>query len=128
MVVDRTTLMARRICHDGASMRRVALVLLMLIGAVIAVPAWSDSLVHIRQHGRVPPFRQSGNMTGLASQDQGFDPAAATFSSLLSPGAMSVVAPIVYGDFVSPLGRSSASSFTGIMAQDTGFDPAVSSM
>jgi hypothetical protein len=67
------------------------------------------------------------------SRQQGlFDPAAAAFSSLLSYSAMSVIAPSIYGAFLSPtqLTFSSGSSAVGPipMPQSMGLDPAASTM
>jgi hypothetical protein len=67
--------------------------------------------------------------------DPVFDPASAQFFSLLSYGAMSVIAPIIYGDFVSPIGLpdqslSSAFGSNGIwpMPETQAIDPAVTTM
>jgi hypothetical protein len=65
---------------------------------------------------------------------QVFDPAATRFLSLLSFGAMSVIAPTVYGDFNSPVGLSyqalSPSVGSGVwpMSETEGVDPAVTTM
>jgi hypothetical protein len=61
---------------------------------------------------------------------QVFDPAASQFNSLLPYGAMSVVAPFLFGDFQSPtsLTFSGGGSGIGMMPQIAGFDPAVSAM
>jgi hypothetical protein len=65
---------------------------------------------------------------------QVFDPAATRFFSLLSFGAMSVIAPTVYGDFNSPVGLSnqalSPSIGSGVrpMSETEGVDPAVTTM
>jgi hypothetical protein len=62
------------------------------------------------------------------ADDQGYDPAAAYFYSLLSFGAMSVVAPAVFGDFQSPVAVSFTPQWGWIMPQGAGFDAAVSTM
>ena len=63
------------------------------------------------------------------SQTQVYDPAAAQFSSLWSYGAMSIIAPIIFGDFVSPTALTSSFGLSsGPMAESTGFDPAVSAV
>jgi hypothetical protein len=61
-------------------------------------------------------------------QDQDYDPAAASFYSLLSFGAMPLIAPALFGDFQSPVAVSFTPQWTGIMLQGTGFNPAVSTM
>jgi hypothetical protein len=63
-------------------------------------------------------------------QTQAFDPAAAALSSMMSFGAMSVIAPTLYGDFVSPTALSFplGSSGVGPMPQTMGLDPATSTM
>ena len=61
-------------------------------------------------------------------EDQDYDPAAAYFSSLLSFGAMSVIAPAIFGDFQSPAAVSLTAQWSGIMLQGAGFDAAVSTM
>jgi hypothetical protein len=61
-------------------------------------------------------------------EDQDYDPAAAYFYSLLSFGAMSVIAPAIFGDFQSPAAVSLTAQWSGIMLQGAGFDAAVSTM
>ena len=64
--------------------------------------------------------------------DPVFNPASAQFFSLWSYGAMSVIAPTTYGDFMSPIGLpdQSLSSAFGYwpMSQTQGIDPAVTTM
>ena len=98
----------------GRSIFGAMLLLLALLGPGLPAPAQS-LLLH----------RDTG---GLASQLQLFDPAASAFSSLLSYGAMSVVAPILYGDFQSPTAVSSVPGFGGPMGLSANLDPAVSAM
>src|SRR5580658_7907339 len=62
------------------------------------------------------------------AQDEDYDPAAAYFYSLLSFGAMQVIAPAIFGDFQSPVAVSYTPQWSGIMLQDAGFDTAVSTM
>jgi hypothetical protein len=62
------------------------------------------------------------------AQDEDYDPAAAYFHSLLSFGAMQIIAPAVFGDFQSPVAVSYTPQWSGIMLQDAGFDTAVSTM
>ena len=54
-----------------------------------------------------------------------FDPAAAEFNSLLSYGAMSLIAPTIFGDFQSPTAASlpSISGSSGFMPANSGLDP-----
>ena len=54
-----------------------------------------------------------------------FDPAAAEFNSLLSYGAMSLIAPTIFGDFQSPTAVSlpSVSGSSGFMQANIGLDP-----
>ena len=54
-----------------------------------------------------------------------FDPAAAEFNSLLSYGAMSLIAPTIFGDFQSPTAASlpSISGSSGFMRANSGLDP-----
>ena len=61
-------------------------------------------------------------------ENQDYDPAAASFYSLLSSGAMSLIAPAIFGDFQSPIAVSFAPQWSGTMLQNSGFDPAVSTM
>jgi hypothetical protein len=60
--------------------------------------------------------------------DEDYDPAAAYFSSLLSFGAMQVIAPAIFGDFQSPVVASFTPQWSGVMLQGAGFDTAVSTM
>jgi hypothetical protein len=62
------------------------------------------------------------------AQDEDYDPAAAYFYSLLSFGAMQMIAPAVFGDFQSPVAVSYTPQLSVIMLQDAGFDTAVSTM
>jgi len=59
-------------------------------------------------------------------QLQVFDPAATAFSSQLSYGAMREIAPILFGDFLSPTSLKLAPSYVGPMGLTAAFDPAVS--
>ena len=58
-------------------------------------------------------------------ENQVFDPAAAEFNSLLSYGAMSLIAPTIFGDFQSPTAVSlpSISGGSGFMRSNSGLDP-----
>jgi hypothetical protein len=60
-----------------------------------------------------------------AFENQVFDPAAAQFNSLLSYGAMSLIAPTIFGDFQSPTAVSlpSISGSSGFMPANSGLDP-----
>ena len=114
MVVSRATVVRASARAAGRSISRAMLLLLALLGP--GLPASAQSLFLHRDTG------------GLASQLQVFDPAATAFSSLLSYGAMSVVAPILYGDFQSPTAVSSVPGFGGPMGLSANLDPAVSAM
>jgi hypothetical protein len=63
-------------------------------------------------------------------QNQFFDPAEAQFFSLLSYGAMSEIAPTIFGDFQSPIAVSySPVNWSGPITPDTtGLDAAASTM
>jgi hypothetical protein len=60
-----------------------------------------------------------------AFENHVFDPAAAEFNSLLSYGAMSLIAPTIFGDFQSPTAVSlpSISGSSGFMPANSGLDP-----
>jgi hypothetical protein len=60
-----------------------------------------------------------------AFENRVFDPAAAEFNSLLSYGAMSLIAPTIFGDFQSPTAVSlpSVSGSSGFMQANSGLDP-----
>ena len=64
----------------------------------------------------------------LQAQDQDYDPVAANFYSLLSFGAMRLIAPAIFGDFQSPTALSYAPQWDGIMVEGAGVDTAVSTM
>jgi hypothetical protein len=73
----------------------------------------------------------AGSRSATASpwvENQDYDPAAAYFNSLLSFGAMSVIAPAIFGDFQSSTAATYAPQWSGVMLQDAGFDTAVSTM
>jgi hypothetical protein len=65
---------------------------------------------------------------GALSQAQVFDPAAAQLFSLWSDQAMSVIAPVIFGDFLPPSALSSSFGLSAVapMAQTQGVDPSVS--
>jgi hypothetical protein len=62
------------------------------------------------------------------AQDENYDPAAAYFYSLLTFGAMRLIAPAIFGDFQSPVALSYAPQWSGVMLQGAGLDTAVSTM
>jgi hypothetical protein len=70
-------------------------------------------------------FPSLHNSADLAFEAQVFDPAAAEFNSLLSYGAMSLIAPTIFGDFQSPTEVSlpSISGSSGFMRANSGLDP-----
>ena len=78
------------------------------------------------------PFSVNGSAIapGALSSARVFDPAAAQLSSWWSYGAMSVIAPIIFGDFVSPTALSSSFglSASAPMSWTAGTDPAVAAM
>jgi hypothetical protein len=100
--------------------RPPAAVVLAVMAAALPGNGWPHS----------SPVGGSAGRSPLASwaEDQGYDPAAASFNSLLSFGAMSVIAPAIFGDFQSPSDLSLTPRWSGIMLQGSGFDPAVSTM
>ncbi len=94
-----------------------ALGLAMAVLVAAIAPAQSQGLSS--SHARGAPAAD-------LSQLQLFDPAATAFSSQLSYGAMSRVAPIVFGDFVSPTASKFSSGFFGPMGFGAAIDPAIS--
>ena len=62
------------------------------------------------------------------AQDHDYDPAAAYFYSLLTFGAMRLIAPAIFGDFQSPVAVSYAPQWSGVMSQGAGLDTSVSTM
>ena len=87
----------------------------------------------------MPPVDASARSVGGATagppsstfarvQSEGYDPAAAHFYSLLSFGAMRLIAPAIFGDFQSPVVQSYAPQWSGIMQEGADFDTAVSTM
>jgi hypothetical protein len=95
----------------------------VVLSAMIALPTdgWpASSSTGGRAGPSLPAFAWA--------QDEDYDPAAAYFYSLLSFGAMQVIAPAIFGDFQSPVAVSYTPQWSGIMLQDAGFDTAVSTM
>jgi hypothetical protein len=101
---------------------RVAVLLASMVA--LSTPAQSA--------GRLPIVSPNGSPVALKafSQGQVFDPAATQFFSALSYNAMSVIAPIIYGDFSSPtaLSRVVGANGAGPMQETQGFDPAVTAV
>jgi hypothetical protein len=95
-------------------------VVLAVLAAALPSNAWPHSSLVGGSAGRSSPAPWA--------EDQGYDPAAASFNSLLSFGAMSVIAPTIFGDFQSPSDLSLTPRWSGIMLEGSGFDPAVSTM
>jgi len=97
--------------------------ILIALAAMIGLPtlAWPASSSVGGPHGPSSAVRPW-------VENQDYDPAAAYFNSLLSFGAMSVLAPAIFGDFQSPGAVSDTPQWSGIMLQGAGFDPAVSAM
>jgi hypothetical protein len=95
----------------------------VVLSAMIALPTdgWpASSSTGGRAGPSLPAFAWA--------QDEDYDPAAAYFYSLLSFGAMQVIAPAIFGDFQSPVAVSYTPQWSGIMLQDAGFNTAVSTM
>ena len=95
---------------------------MILLAAIAALPASGHSAGRSSAGGP--------NSRGGALQTQVFDPPAAQFSSMWSYGAMSVIAPVIFGDFVPPTAVSSNFGLSAMapMAPVQGLDPAVSTM
>jgi len=76
------------------------------------------------------PFAFGGGVVAPTWQTQVFDPAASQLFALWSYGAMSVIAPIVYGDFLPPTALSSSFGLSAVipMPLTAGSDPAVAAV
>jgi hypothetical protein len=96
----------------------------VMFAGITLLPTATQSASTTGPPNPAPPF----SLRGRAPQIQVFDPAATRLFSLLSYGAMSVIAPTIYGDFLSPTALSSSfgSSGVGPMPESEGLDPAVS--
>ena len=92
--------------------------IIMIIVALQSNPA---------QSGTPDPFALNGNAVSsqVLSPAQVFDPAAAGLSSFWSYGAMSIIAPFIFGDFVSPTAMSSNFGLNAVapMPLTQGTDP-----
>jgi hypothetical protein len=109
----------------------------LLLPAALALVAVASPLARPLQAselsvgaGRAPSAAINNDRSPKLAGTQVFDPAASQFDSLLPYGAMSVVAPYLFGDFQSPtsLTFSGGGSGMGAMPQIAGLDPAVSAM
>jgi hypothetical protein len=98
-----------------------AALVLVAMGVALPVNGWPASSSVGGPHGPSSAVRPW-------VEDQDYDPAAAYLNSLLSFGAMSVIAPAIFGDFQSPAAVSLTAQWSGIMLQGAGFDAAVSTM
>jgi hypothetical protein len=80
-----------------------------IIFAVIALQPNPAQSASSSSSGSPNPFSLKGSAVSprALSQGQVFDPAAAQLSSFWSYGAMSIIAPFIFGDFVSPIALSS---------------------
>ena len=118
-MVVRVAVTTRRPAHRDYWSLVCAKILLAVI-AVQPTPTQSASLPSIGTPN--PPLP--------TSQAQVFDPAAAALFSMWSYGAMSVIAPIIYGDFVPPTALTSSFglSASAPMPLTAGSDPAVASV
>jgi hypothetical protein len=126
MVVRDVTSEGRLSCVLRRLLRALA-ALLALFGALLPTATRSQSLpLFTPPAARASTFGQYGDTPSLASQLRIFDPAQSVFNSLLSYGAMRVIAPIVFGDFASPTALSSILTYAGPMSPNATFDPAVS--
>lgn len=128
MVVRVAVTTGRRARRDYWSLLRAAVLLAGI--AVPPTPTQSAGFSATESPNRASPFASGGSAAGALRQTQAFDPAAAALSSMMSYGAMSVIAPTLYGDFVSPTALSFALGLSGVgsMPQTMGLDPATSTM
>jgi hypothetical protein len=80
-----------------------------IIFAVVALQPNPAQSASSSSSGSPNPFALKGSAVspGALSQKPVFDPAAAQLSSFWSYGAMSIIAPFIFGDFVSPTALSS---------------------
>jgi hypothetical protein len=108
-----------------------------VVRSTILVTIFAFQLIPTQSAGQSPfgsVNRRSINGSAVApaalSQAQIFDPAAAQLSSLWSFQAMSVIAPIIFGDFLPPSALSSSFGLSAAapMAQTQGVDPSVSTL
>jgi hypothetical protein len=90
--------------------------------AIVALP------INVRSRSSIVGGSAGRSSPAPWAENQGYDPAAASFSSLLSFGAMSVIAPAIFGDFQSPGAVSLTPLWSGTMQQGAGLDAAVSTM
>jgi hypothetical protein len=98
----------------------LALLLAMLTGTSGAGAAAS-----LNRPGPGMTFPSSHVEADRTFENRLFDPAAAEFNSLLSYGAMSLIAPTIFGDFQSPTDASlpSISGSSGFIRANSGLDP-----
>jgi uncharacterized membrane protein YhaH (DUF805 family) len=108
-----------------------------VIRATILVTIFAVQLIPTQSAGQSPfgsvkgrSINGSAVAPGALSQAQTFDPAAAQLSSLWSDQAMSVIAPIIFGDFLPPSALTSDFGLSAVapMAQTQGVDPSVSTV
>jgi uncharacterized membrane protein YhaH (DUF805 family) len=105
-----------------------------VVRTTILVTVFAAQLIPTQSAGQIrqSPFALSGSAVapGALSQTQVFDPAATQLSSLWSYQAMSVIAPMIFGDFLPPSALSSSFGLSAVapMAQTQGVDPSVSTL
>ncbi len=113
----------RRSGETRAKWRLAPSAVLIAMAAMTALPADGSPAPSVIGGSRGPSLAVSPWV-----ENQDYDPAAASFYSLLSFGAMSLIAPAIFGDFQSATAVSDTPQWSGVMLQGAGFDPAVSTM
>jgi hypothetical protein len=100
--------------------------------AVITVQPIPTQSAGLSSRGSSIPFALNGSAVSpeALSQKQVFDPAGAQFFSFWSYGAMSVIAPVIFGDFLPPTALSSGFGLNAgaPMPISAGTDPALASV
>src|SRR5262249_4229547 len=127
-VVRVAVTIGSRVRRDPWELLRVIALLAGII--VLPTPTQSASSSPGGSPSAASPNAVGGNALRRVPQTQVFDPAAAQLSSWWSYNAMSVIAPIIYGDFQSPLQLSFSFGSRGVapMPESEGLDPAVSAV
>jgi len=127
-VVRVAVTIGSRVRRDPWELLRVIALLAGII--VLPTPTQSASSSPGGSPSAASPNAVGGNALRRVPQTQVFDPAAAQLSSWWSYNAMSVIAPIIYGDFQSPLQLSFSFGSSGVapMPESEGLDPAVSAV
>ena len=103
-----------------------------IIFAVVALQPNPAQSASSSSSGSPNPFELKGSAVspGALSQKPVFDPAATQLSSFWSYGAMGIIAPFIFGDFVSPTALSSGFGLNAVapMPLIQGSDDQVASM